>query len=109
MTKYTKEYIGILIKGYRERKDISHRKVSKLINISEEDMREFEKGLGLGKLISMQTGKPTRLFYTIAGLFALDTAEILVLKTALCEVFHLAPPPPNGPRGESLFTDDNIM
>lgn len=101
----SKKDIGNLIKEYRERKGITIRKASKLISVSIEDIEAIEGGFALGKLISMQTGKPTKLFYTFAGLYALDTVEILTLKTHLCDLYHFAPPPKNGPDGE-FFIDE---
>ena len=102
--KITKTELGNLIKEYRERKGITIRKACKLINVEPNDMEAIEGGFALGKLISKQTGKPTTLFYTLAGLYALDTVEIMTLKTYLCDLFHFAPPPKNGPNGE-FFID----
>lgn len=89
---FTKTQLGNLIKQYRERKGITTRKASKLINVPQEDIEAIEGGFALGKLISKQTGRPTTLFYTLAGLYALDTMEIFALKAHLCNMFHLEPP-----------------
>lgn len=106
--KFSKGQIGNLIRQYRERKGITTRKASKLISVEQSEIEAIEGGYALGKLISMQTGKPTKLFYTLAGLYALDTVEILTLKTYLCDIYHLAPPPKNGPDGE-FFADAEGM
>ena len=104
----TKAELGNLIKEYRERKGITIRKACKLINVETSDMEAIEGGFALGKLISKQTGKPTTLFYTLAGLYALDTMEIFSLKSYLCAMFHFAPPSKNGPGGKDEFSTNEL-
>ena len=107
---FTKTQLGNLIKQYRERKGITTRKASKLINVPQEDIDAIEGGFALGKLISKQTGKPTTLFYTLAGLYALDTMEIFALKTHLCNMFHLEAPKKTHEEVQNKFlTEDKCI
>ena len=78
----TRETLSSIIKLNMERRELTYRMIEKLIGIPKDVMMDIENGGDSIKKL-WTDGGPSPMFYTLVGVLALDTVDIMKLKTIL--------------------------